>query len=81
MMTKFHEGQEVEIAPLSEMFGAWRKAKIIGIPDPPRHLCLNAGDYAVEFLDGYVHVFDEDHIRAVVPTNATVGGEISGNLL
>jgi hypothetical protein len=48
--SKYREEQEV-----------WVKAKVIGVP---KHHCLNAGDYAVEFRDGHIHVFASDHIKA-----------------
>ena len=62
-MTQFHEGQEVEIAPLSEMFGAWRKAKIV-MGDGSKRF------YRVEFSESERAVFSTDHIRETNQRNS-----------
>jgi len=62
-MTQFHEGQEVEVAPLSEMFGAWRKAKIVEVDQ--RAVQTSPIKHLVEFADGTRGVFDADHIRSL----------------
>jgi len=55
-MPQFHEGQEVEVAPVS---GVWRKAKIAR----KLHTGGAAGSFQVEFDDGTRAVFNADHIR------------------
>jgi hypothetical protein len=63
-MTEYHEGQEVEVEPLSEMFGAWRKARIV------RSYLSNdefgPRKYEVEFADGTRGAFDTIRIRALL---------------
>ena len=69
-MTKFHEGQEVEVAEIRgdpRPFRVWRKAKIArawldnnkidtrGVPNR----------WYVRFQDGSRAVFDAEHIRAI----------------
>jgi hypothetical protein len=63
-MTKFHEGQEVEVAYTASKMGnpptagsRWRKAKIMY--RQPRN------SYLVELPDLTYAVFDAEHIRAV----------------
>jgi hypothetical protein len=75
-MTTFNEGQKVEIAPLSEMFGVWRKAKIA-------HLVKSndAGTiswYDVEFPDGKHAVFDAEHIRPLQWTPESARARVNG---
>lgn len=67
-MTKFHEGQEVEVTRRDPNIPNWnwRKAKIVD------GWLKTTGPFyqqrlQVEFLDGTRAIFDADHIRAVSP--------------
>lgn len=70
-MSEFREGQEVEVAPLSEMFGAWRKAKIIR-----RYWETTQGEinrrspWMVEFPNRTRAVFPADAIRPAKTNDA-----------
>jgi len=67
-MTQFHEGQEVEVAPLSEMFGVWRKGKIINVLKRGKIVNvvkLENHPWCVELADGSRVLVNADHIRAV----------------
>ena len=64
MPQQFHVGQDVEVAPLSEMFGAWRKAKVVNY-EPYFHGAHEPDRYFVQFHDGTRGVFDAEHIRDV----------------
>ena len=59
-MTKFHEGQEVQVRPQSKMFGVWRNAKIVDV-----HNGGSFETYVVEFQSGVRVAFDSHNIRAV----------------
>ena len=76
-MTQFHVGQEVEVAPLSKMFGVWRAAKITYVftGDNPQYKVEFPGDRAVFGIVG------NDDIRAVdCPAEDSLGSHTSGPL-
>jgi len=53
-MTRFHEGQEVEVQTPRTHGPAWRRAKIEG---------MHGERYLVKFADGTFADFDAEHIR------------------
>lgn len=68
-MTKFHEGQDVEVRilftgklqPTVGSIEIWRTAKILASPFTPE------GRYGVQLSDGTPSVFDVEDIRPVSP--------------
>jgi hypothetical protein len=68
-MTKFHEGQEVEVYyPFSrsnEATWPWCKGKIVHLLSAVTATFGNPFKWLVQFPDGTRHVFAEEHIRAV----------------
>src|SRR5256885_2179175 len=71
-MTKYYEGQEVEVTGIGGLHigSLWRKAKIVAISDGIQSR-LKLNDLEVQFSDGSHAVIDAEHIKLAGQSDET----------